>query len=302
MSIKKCLVAAMVTAFVATGCGYIVPPPDDSTPTPASDHGWGAVVTGVSETGAALHVDIAIRNDTSDWSSLQAASSGSANVTVGGKSSDCGTVYVGTGQTSLAPGFIMRGYTGGTAAKPVTQLLYVECAGVAKAAGMTLAISYSYLTGPFNYYSPNKPGGATFQLDLDKVVSDGKYPVATTVAKTVLKPDAPIPAINDYTVQLVGTKRTATGLEFTWETKNPSDYPGQALVGSPQVIGADGVIYGLFEAPNLADAPIVLAKDKASSTSEVVVPADVKGLYILVSVETNQHLYFVNYAVDITDK
>jgi hypothetical protein len=238
------LAAVALVALVASGCGYIVPPPDDSTPTPAADHGWGAVVTGVTEAGGALHVDVAIRNDTGDWSALDAATTGSAHVTSGGKTTDCGTVFVSTGGTSLAPGFVMSGYTGGSSTKPVVQQLYVECAGVSKSAGMTLAIDYSYVTGPFNYYSPSTPTGATFSLDLDKVAADTKFPVAATVDKLIYKPSDKIPAINGCTVQLMDATRTATGLEFTWQVTNPTDYPvTQGVhIGIPPVIGSDGVI------------------------------------------------------------
>ena len=122
-------------------------------------------------------MDLAIRNDTGDWSAMTVASSGAvALATSDGKTSPCATAFVGTGGTSLAPGFQMRGYTGGTKAKPETQLLYVECQGAAPAAGSRLAISYTYVTGEFNYYSPAPPASAKLEVDLDKLATDLDLP------------------------------------------------------------------------------------------------------------------------------
>ena len=102
-------------------------------------------MTGVSEANGALHVDLSIRNDTGDWSAMNVAAS-TAQVTDGsGKTSSCATAFVGTSVFVndsgwfLPPGFVMKGYTAGSPASPVTQLNYVECAGVAKAAGEKLA-------------------------------------------------------------------------------------------------------------------------------------------------------------------
>jgi len=303
MSLRKALVAVIVMGFAATGCGYIVTPEDVQGPTQAAtDKGWSAIVTNVSQSAAgALHVDLAIRNDTGDWSALQ--SSDSAKVTTtDGKSSTCGTVYVATGGTSLAPGFVMRGYTGGTKSAPAKQLLYVECAGVTKAAGMKLAIDFTYVTGPFNYYVASKVNKGSFAVNLDSVVSDAKYPVATNVANVVVKPGTKIDAINTCSVQLLAAKRTDTGLELTWQMQNPSQYPVYVHIGTPPVIGSDGVIYGFYESPHLADTPITLPAQTIQSITTVAVPKDVTGLYILVSVESQQQKFFINHAVDVTDK
>jgi hypothetical protein len=40
----------------------------------------------------------------------------------------------------------------------------------------------------------------------------------------------------------------------------------------------------------------------AEWTTEVAVPKDVKGLYLLLSAESGKARLFANYAVDITDK
>ena len=59
---------------------------------------------------------------------------------------------------------------------------------------------------------------------------------------------------------------------------------------------------GLYEVPDLASVPITPAGDKAEWTTEVAVPQDVTGLYILLSAETGKQRLYANYAVDITDK
>ncbi len=303
MSVRKALAAVIVMAFAVTGCGYIVLPEDVQGPTQATpDKGWSAIVVNVAQSGTdGLHVDLAIRNDTGDWSALQASNSAKVTTT-DGKSSSCATVFVATGGTSLAPGFQMRGYTGGTKSSPVKQLLYVECAGVTKAAGMKLAIDFTYVTGPFNYYVPSKANNGSFAVNLDSVVGDAKYPVATAVAAVVVKPATKIDAINKSNVQLLDAKRTDTGLELTWQTENTSQYPVYVHIGTPSVIGSDGVIYGFYESPHLADTPITLPGQTAPTITTVAVPKDVTGLYILVSVESQQQKFFINHAVDISDK
>ncbi len=166
---------------------------------------------------------------------------------------------------SCRPGFLMKGYTSGTKDKPTTQLIFVECAGVSKAAGQKLEIDYSYITGPFNYYVPSQKSNGTMKLDLDKVVTDAKYPVAVKIdSLEIAKPGVEIDAINKCTVQLTAVKRTDTGFEFDWQSTNPSQYPAYVHIGIPPVIGADGVMYGFYESPHLSDAPITPAGDKGN--------------------------------------
>jgi hypothetical protein len=299
------LLALAVAALVVGACGYIVTPADESSPTPAAAGGvWAGIATGVSQTaGGDLHVDLALRNDTGDWSALQLAAGGTVAVTGGdGKTAPCATAVVGTGGTSLAPGFQMRGYTGGSKTKPETKMLSVECAGVAPAAGQKLSIDYTYVTGDFNYYTPSKPVRAKLQVDLDKVVTDLAFPVAQAIDGVVQKATDPIEAINKCVLTLAKTTRSADGLEFAWHTENPTAYPTYVHIGTPPVIGADGVIYGFYESPHLADTPITPAKGVADWTTKVAVPKDVTGLYILLMVESKQQKSFVNHAIDITDQ
>ena len=294
----------LATVFMVGGCGYIVTPEDASTPTPAVAQGsWQAVATKVDTVGGALHIDLAVRNDTGVWSSMQSTPAQPVVLTGGdGKTTTCATAFVGTGGNSIAPGFQVRGYTGGTKTKPVTQLLYVECAGAAASAGSKLTIGYTYITGDFNYYTPTAPTPAKLVVDLDKLATDLKYPVATPVTGIVEKADAKIVAINNCTLTLTSVKRTADGLEFAWQTDNPTGYQVYVHIGTPPVIGTDGVIYGFYESPHLADTPITLAGQSAHWTTTVTVPKEDTGLYLIVSVESKQQKTFVNHVLDITDK
>ena len=302
---KKALIPMLLLALLNFACVYIVLPSTvGDVPTPAASIGWTANVTNVTKNDAGdLHIDITIRNETGTWSTMKAVDGKPAILTTSdGKSSNCDTVFVSTGGHSLAPGFQMRGYTGGTKAEPKTQLLYVECKGAAAISGSKLSINYTYVTGPYNYYVAANPVSATLTLNLDQVVADLKYPIAEPVQGLIEKSSDKIVAINDCELTLANAKRTDTGLAFDWETKNPGAYPTYVHIGTPPVIGSDGILYGLYEDPTLADAPITLSGQTATWTTTVAVPKDVTGLYILISVETKQQKNFTSHVIDITDK
>ena len=304
MRTKNSRLLICVSTLLLFACVYVVTPAPDVTPTSVAARGWSAVVTGVGQNQAGdLHIDITIRNETQDWSSMQAAAGKPAVLTAAnGSTTSCDTVLVGTGGNYLAPGFQMRGYTGGTQTDPKTQLNYVECKGAKAGAGAKLSISYGYVTGAFNYYVASNPTNAKLELDLDKVVNDLKYPIADTVDGLIEKAGSKIVAINDCALTLTDAKRTDSGLEFSWQTDNPGAYPTYVHIGIPPVIGADGVIYGFYQSPSLADPPITLPGQKAEWTTDLPVPQDVKGLYILLSVESRQQKLFVSHVVDITNK
>ena len=302
---KKALIPTLLCALLSFACAYIVVPADLMvTPTSTASQGWSGVVTDVGKSAAGdLHIDLAIRNDTQNWSAMQADEGKPAILTTSdGKRTSCNTVFVGTGGTSLAPGFQMRGYTGGTKKEPKTQLLYVECEGAAVSAGSKLSINYSYVTGDYDLHIPAVPVEGTITLELDNIAKDMKYPVATSAAESFVKPGDQINAINNSLLTLTDVKRTETGLEFHWQVENPTDYPNYVHIGIPPVIGADGIIYGVYEDPSIAEATIALPKGKAEWTTIVAAPAGATGLYVLVSVETRQSKYFVSHAIDITDK
>ena len=302
MSTRKALIPLLVCALCTLACNYIVLPEDLDTASGESK-GWSAVATNVTSDAGKLHVDLTIRNDTNDWSAMQAVAEKPAVLQAGGKTTNCGTVFVSTGGHRLAPGFQMRGFIGGTKAEPEAQLIYVECEGAEAASGAILSIDYIYFTGQYNYYEPeaNKADG-TLEINLDEVATDLTYPIAESVEGLVHKADIEITAINDVVLTLTGTERTADGLQFVWQTANPGEYPTYVHIGNPPVIGEDGIIYGFYETPDLASVPITPAGDKAEWMTEVAVPKDVGGLYILLSVESGKQRLYANYAVDVTDK
>jgi hypothetical protein len=301
---KKNLIQIFLCTVFLYACAYIVTPAVDVTPTSTAAKAWTAVVTNISTSAEGnLHIDITIRNETGEWSNMRASAGKPAILTDGdGKTTNCDAVFVSTGDNSLAPGFQMRGYTGGTKTEPKTQLLYVECKGAVAAPKSKLSIDYSYVTGSYNYYVAAKPVSEKLELNLDQVVPDLKYPIAEPIQGLIETAGDNIDAINDCILTLTNAKRTDTGLEFAWETNNPGDYPTYVHIGTPPVIGSDGVIYGFYEDPTLADAPITLPGQKASWTTSVAVPKEVTGLFILLSVEAKQQKNFTSHVIDITNK
>jgi hypothetical protein len=87
---------------------------------------------------------------------------------------------------------------------------------------------------------------------------------------------------------LTGVKRTETGFEFSWQSLNPTQYPAYVHIGQPPDIGADGIMFGFYESPHLADTPITPAGGDGTWTMTVPAPKDVPGSYILLPVETQQ--------------
>jgi hypothetical protein len=263
------------------------------------------MATNVGKSAAGdLHIDIAIRNETANWSAMRAAADQPALLTAGdGKTTNCETVFVGTGGHRLAPGFQMRGYIGGTKAEPTTRMIYVECAGAEASPGSTLSIQYSYFTGEYNYYEQeaNKTD-AVMEINLDELVTDLSYPVAEPVENLIQPPTTEIIAINDVVLTLTGVERTDSGFKFSWQTANPGEYPSYVHIGTPPVIGNDGILYGYYETPDIVSVPITGAGSTAQWTTEVAVPKELKGAYILLSVESKKQRLFSFYAVDISDR
>jgi len=305
MDRRKSFVAFLLaSAIVIPACAYIVLPEDLDTQGSTGSEGWSAVATrvGKSDTGD-LHIELALRNDTGDWSAMKAAEGEPAVLTSGGESVDCDTVFVNSGGHRLAPGFQIRGYIAGTKAEPKTQFVFVECKSAEAAPGSKLAINYSYVTGQYNYYEQDKGRvDTTLEVELDQVTQDLTYPIGQELSGLIQDPTAPILAINKVTLSLVDIQRTDTGLQFTWQTSNPGEYPTYVHIGSPPVAGEDGILYGYYETPDIVSVPITPAGDMAEWTTEVAVPQDVKGFYIMLSVETGKARLFSYYAVDVADK
>jgi hypothetical protein len=225
----------------------------------------------------------------------------SAVLTSDGKNTNCDTVFVNTGGHRLAPGFQMRGYTLGTKTEPVTQPIYVECEGTDVTPGSTLTIPYTYVTGQYNYYEQGKNNiEDNLAINLDEITPDMVYPVFEEAEGLIQESNIEIVAINKIILTLTEIQRTDDGLQFSWNTFNPGEYPSYVHIGIPPVIGADGILYGFYETPDIVSVPITPATDEAAWTTTVMVPQNVKGFYIMLSVETGKARLFANYAVDIT--
>jgi hypothetical protein len=313
MSILKPLlipVVACILVLILAAAGYVVVPTCEP-----NDHGWGcgndtvltkgwiALATNVGTSDAGdLHIDLTILNETGDWSAMQAVPAKPAVLTADGKTANCDTVFVSTGGHYLAPGFQMKGFTAGTEAEPKTQLIYVECKGAKMVPGSKLSIDVSYITGQYNYYDKTATKADTkLEVDLDKVAMDLKYPIVTPVEGLIKKPEDTITGLNEVTLTLSDAKRTDKGLEFSWQAFNPSDYPSALHVGPPPVLGEDGILYGFYKDPGSVSAPLTSPGKTTEWTTTVNAPKDVKGFYVMVSVETGTRL-FDSSVIDISDK
>jgi hypothetical protein len=306
MSMRKPLIPLLlIINLMMSACIYIVLPEGLETTKSNNSKGWSAVVTNVSQTEAGdLHIDLTIRNETTEWSTMKAVEGQPAVLTIGdGKSHACETVFVGTGGHRLAPGFQMRGYTAGTKAEPQVQLIYVECKGVQASAGSKLTIDYIAFSGELNYYHQEEgESKGTLELKLDQVVTDLNYPIFEPVEGLIQEPGVGIPALSDCVITLLDVLRTEEGFDFTWQNYNPSEFALKIHIGNPPVIGEDGIIYGYYEIMDLTSTPITPPGGTTEWVTKAVVPKDVKGFYILLSVESKNMRLYVNYAIDITDQ
>jgi hypothetical protein len=222
-----------------------------------------------------------------------------------GKTANCDTVIVGTGGHRLAPGFQMRGYTGGTKSKPETQLLYVECSGVTIDNASKLAIDYIAFSGDLDYYHQDDGStSGTIKLELDQVEEGITYPVfdEKEVEELIQPSDTAIPALSDNVIKLVNLQRTDEGFEFTWENSNPTEFPLKIHIGNPPVIGSDGIIYGYYQVMDLATTPLTPSGGKVEWSTKTSVPPDVSNCFILMSVESKNMRLYVNTLLDIRDK
>ena len=306
---KKVLIPLLlaVNLFIY-GCVYIVLPEGSGAEEGANaeDAGWTAIVTNVaeSETGY-LRIDISIRNDTGEWSTMRTVENQPAVLTTSdGKTTNCDTVFVGTGGHRLAPGFQMRGFTSSVSGQPETQFLYVECAGAAPAPGSKLSIDYDHFDGELDYYveveETNKEEGKMI-LNLDEIATDLTYPVASPVDGVIYDAAMEIEALSENIIRLLDVQRSDSGFQFTWQNYNPSKFPLKTHIGDPPVIGDDGIIYGMYVTIDMPEVPLTPAQSSVEWTTEVEVPEEVGSLYILLSVESKKPRTYVNYALDITD-
>ncbi len=308
MKRRKILISALLAYLIfMSACVYIVVPEGLEKPVVDKDAAskvWVAVANKVEQTGAGdLRIELTIRNDTGDWSVMEAAPDQPATLKAGGNTTSCDTVFVGTGKHRLAPGFQIRGYSTGKNAEPVVQLLYVECKGASAEAGATLSIDYVSYGGILDYYDPtaNELKG-TLEVNLDEIAADLSYPIANPIEGLIQESSVEIIALSDNVITLQDTQRTDTGIQFTWQNYNPTKFALKTHIGIPPVVGSDGIIYGVAEILDMPEVPITPAAGNVQWTTEIVVPKDVSDLYILLSVESKKPRTYVNYAVDITDK
>jgi len=306
MNVRKVLIPVLLAyALVSFACVYVVLPEGLEAVDNSEAGVWNAVVTNVGESDTGdLHIDITIRNETGDWSTMQAVADKPAVLTTSdGKTTNCDTVFIGTGGHRLAPGFQMRGYTTEEDGELATQLLYVECAGAVAAPGAKLSIDYVSYGGILNDYDPesNKAEGV-LELNLDEVVTDLTYPIASAVEGLIQQPGVSFTGLSDNVVTLLDATRTDTGFEFKWQNFNPTKFPLKTHIGTPPVIGADGVVYGHYESLDIVPIPITPANGNMEWTTEVAAPQDVKGFYILLGVESNGPRNYKFYVLDISDK
>ena len=318
MKSKKLLNLALLAALLSSACVYIVLPEGletrEADGSQAQAGSWSALATqvGPSESGD-LRIDLTLRNDTGDWSTLQAMEGQPARLIGGdGEESDCATVFVGTGGHRLPPGFQMRGYTAGTRAEPQTQMIYVECAGLTEAApGSKLEIDYLAHGGELDDYKPedNQTEGV-LEVNLDEIAADLTYPVAAPVEGLILAPGDEIPALSDNVVSLLDAQRSETleaqrsetGFTLTWQNFNPTKFPLTTHIGEPPVIGELGILYGLYRSIDMAKVPLTPAGAKVEWTTEAFAPADESGFYILTPVELKKPRTYLFYVIDISTK
>jgi hypothetical protein len=297
------LSALLIVVIITTGCRG-VRRQVGATPTPAAGastttKGWSLIPINVTKSAAGdLHVDLAARNDSGAWSSMAAAEKPASLTTKDGKNVSCDTVQVSTGGHYLPPGFQVRGYT---LKGNKTQTLYVECKGAEPSSGSRLSIPYSFVTGEYDYYAQDKTKvEAQFDVDLDKTSSNLTYPGTLSSGVKAQPITDPILALNKCTLANTSVARTGDTISFQWKVSNPGEYDTKVHIGEPPVLGSDGILYGVRVSPDIVDQPFAPPAAAAEFKTQVSVPKDVTGLYLLLSVEQSRERLFVNYLIDLT--
>ncbi len=300
------LIVSLLIVVIATGCrggqGGA-----ESTPLPTSVKDWSLIPINITESpaddgGIILHVDLAARNDSGEWSSIAAAAPKDKPTKLtgpDGKEYPCDTVQVSSGGHYLPPGFQMQGYISRREGK---QTLYVECKVPTSLSAGSLTIPYTLVTGEYDYY---EKGQNVFQsqlkVDLAQATSTLTYPVAASEVQPHAITEE-IPALNKCTLINTGVNRTDNGISFQWKVTNPGEYGTKVHIGTPPVLGSDGIVYGARVSPDIVDVPTA-GPDGGTSEFEtqVEVPPEVKELYLLLSVEQKRERLFSNYLIDLTD-
>ena len=124
--------------------------------------------------------------------------------------------------------------------------------------------------------------------------------MASPIEGLILDAEVEITALSDNIVSLLDVQRTDAGFQFTWQNFNPSKFALKTHIGIPPVIGGDGILYGVYETLDIPAVPLTPALSSVEWTTTVVVPEDVSGFYILLSVESKKPRTYSNYVIDIT--
>lgn len=267
--------------------------------TGGSGQGWALVPVSITSSAeGALRVELAARNDTGLWSAMAATEGQAATLkTSSDKEIPCEVVHVSTGGHYLPPGFQFRGYT---LRDGSTQMLAVECKG-ADPYGARVIVPYAYVTGEYDYYAQDKGKvEGLLEADLGKAQATLTFPVATADLVNAQALTEPITALNDTTLTNVAATRAADGITFKWNVANPGEYDTKVHIGEPPVLGSDGIIYGARVSPDIADQPFATAKGGAEFETTVKVPAEARGLFLLLSVEQGRERRFANYLIDLS--
>lgn len=298
----------LLISFFTFACAYIVVPEDIVIPEKEGEttgKEWSAVATKVSNAASgAMQVEITIINNTNDWSKLEALPDTPALLAAeDGKSTACDVVNVSTGGHRLAPGFQTRGFVTSVDGNLQTQLLGVECGSATLTPGSKITIKYASYSGILDDYAPegNKSEGI-LEIDLDKIESGLTYPIAAPVEGLIQPMSTALTGLSENVVTLLAATRVEDNLQLTWQNFNPSKFALKTHIGIPPVIGADGIIYGEYEILDMAPVPLTPPNENVEWTTEVAVPKDVNGFYVLLSLESKKPRTYVNYVLDISDK
>ena len=149
-------------------------PQDESTPDARRRRrGLGRRMATQVDAGrrAATHVDLPLRNDTGDWSAMSGDRRASVKL-VGQRwhrRPPATPRSSAPAARACAPGFRIRGYTGGTKAEPETQLLSVECAGAAPAPGRSSRSATPTRPATSTTTGRRAASTATLEVDLDAI-------------------------------------------------------------------------------------------------------------------------------------
>ena len=244
------------------GCGYIVVPPEASAPVGAGVEGLDAPSPTSVEPGDGGDLQVELTHPQRDRRlERDAGRRGKPAVLTDGdgKTTDCATVVVGTGghrsPRAADPGLP----DAGRRTQPTTELIRVECAGATAGPGAKLAHRLQLRHRRVQLLRARRDAdrGEARGRPRSRSRPDLSYPVAEPVDGVVQPADIEIAAINDVSLTLIA--RRADGRRASSSTgrpTNPERVPDAMSTSATRRSSArDGVIYGFYESPDLADGP-----------------------------------------------